>query len=45
MAAFSVNDLVEFAPLLAQGGVITVEIFACGLLVATLLGLIRWPPC
>ena len=40
MVAFSVNDLVEFAPLLAQGAVITVEVFACGLLVATLLGLV-----
>lgn len=40
MVAFSLNDLVEFAPLLAQGAVITVQIFACGLLVATLLGLI-----
>jgi polar amino acid transport system permease protein len=40
MVTFSVNDLVEFAPLLAQGAVITVEVFACGLLVATLLGLV-----
>lgn len=40
MVAFSVNDLIEFAPLLAQGAVITVEVFACGLLVATLLGLV-----
>jgi len=40
MPAFAVKDLVEFAPLLAQGAVITVEVFACGLIVATLLGLV-----
>lgn len=40
MVAFAVNDLLEFTPLLAQGAVITVEVFACGLVVATLLGLV-----
>jgi polar amino acid transport system permease protein len=34
------NDLAEYLPLLAQGAVVTVEVFACALVVATLLGLI-----
>jgi polar amino acid transport system permease protein len=34
------NDLAEYLPLLAQGALVTVEIFACALVVATLLGLI-----
>jgi polar amino acid transport system permease protein len=32
--------LIEFTPILAQGAVVTVEVFACGLIVATLLGLV-----
>jgi polar amino acid transport system permease protein len=40
MAAFALKDLIEFAPILAQGAVVTVEVFACGLIVATLLGLV-----
>lgn len=40
MAAFAIKDLVEFAPILAQGAIVTVEVFACGLIVATLLGLV-----
>lgn len=38
--AFAVKDLLEFAPILAQGAVVTVQVFACGLVVATLLGLV-----
>lgn len=38
--AFAAKDLIEFAPILAQGAVVTVEVFACGLVVATLLGLV-----
>jgi polar amino acid transport system permease protein len=34
------NDLAEYLPLLAQGAVVTVEVFACALVVATLLGLV-----
>jgi polar amino acid transport system permease protein len=34
------NDLAEYLPLLAQGALVTVEVFACALIVATLLGLI-----
>jgi polar amino acid transport system permease protein len=34
------NDLAEYLPLLAQGALVTVEVFACALVVATLLGLI-----
>ncbi len=40
MAAFAVKDLVEYAPLLAQGAVISVQVFACALVVATALGLV-----
>ena len=40
MAAFAWKDLAEFAPLLAQGAVVTVEVFAGALVVATLLGLL-----
>lgn len=40
MATFALKDLVEFAPILAQGAVVTVEVFACGLIVATLLGMV-----
>jgi polar amino acid transport system permease protein len=40
MAAFELKDLVEFAPILAQGAVVTIEVFACALIVATLLGLL-----
>ncbi len=40
MAGFAVKDLVEYAPLLAQGAVISVEVFACALVVATVLGLL-----
>lgn len=38
--AFAVKDLVEFAPIMAQGAVTTVEVFACSLVVATALGLV-----
>jgi polar amino acid transport system permease protein len=38
--AFAIKDLTEFAPILAQGAVVTVQVFACGLVVATLLGLV-----
>jgi len=34
------NEVAEYLPLLAQGALITVEVFACALIVATLLGLI-----
>ena len=40
MVAFALKDLLEFAPILAQGAVVTVEVFVCGLVVATLLGLV-----
>jgi polar amino acid transport system permease protein len=40
MAAFDLKDLVEFTPILAQGAVVTIEVFACALIVATLLGLL-----
>lgn len=40
MAAFELKDLIEFAPILAQGAVVTVEVFACALIVATLLGMV-----
>lgn len=40
MVAFALKDLLEFAPILAQGAVVTVEVFACGLVVATVLGLV-----
>jgi polar amino acid transport system permease protein len=39
VTAFAWKDLAEFTPLLAQGAVITVEVFVCGLIVATVLGL------
>jgi polar amino acid transport system permease protein len=34
------NEVAEYLPLLAQGALVTVEVFACALVVATLLGLI-----
>jgi polar amino acid transport system permease protein len=34
------NDLAEYLPLLAKGALVTVEVFACALVVATLLGLV-----
>jgi len=34
------NEVAEYLPLLAQGALVTVEVFACALIVATLLGLI-----
>jgi polar amino acid transport system permease protein len=34
------NDLAEYLPLLAQGALVTVEVFACALVVATILGLV-----
>lgn len=40
MAAFAWKDMVEFAPLLAEGAVVTVEVFAGALVVATMLGLL-----
>lgn len=40
MAAFAWKDWVEFAPLLAQGAVVTVQVFAGALVVATVLGLV-----
>src|SRR3990172_74366 len=40
MAVFSWQDIVEFTPLLAQGAVVTVEVFAGALVVATMLGLL-----
>lgn len=40
MSAFAWKDIVEFTPLFIQGAVITVEVFACALVVATLLGLL-----
>lgn len=40
MAAFAWKDIVEFTPLLAEGAVVTVEVFAGALVVATLLGLL-----
>ena len=40
MAAFALKDLIEFTPLLAQGAVVTVQVFVCGLIVATSLGLL-----
>jgi polar amino acid transport system permease protein len=33
------NDLAEYLPILAKGALVTVEVFACALVVATLLGL------
>src|SRR5512140_1242370 len=38
--AFSTKDLLEFLPILAQGAVISVEVFGFALVVATLLGLL-----
>lgn len=40
MAVFTWKDIVEFTPLLAEGAVVTVEVFAGALVVATLLGLL-----
>lgn len=40
MSSFALNDMLEFAPILAQGAVVTVEVFACGLVVATVLGMV-----
>jgi polar amino acid transport system permease protein len=40
MSAFELKDLTEFVPILAQGAVVTIEVFVCGLIVATLLGLL-----
>lgn len=40
MSAFALKDLVEFAPILAQGALVTIEVFVCGLIVATILGLV-----
>ena len=37
---FSRSDLAEYLPLLAAGALVTVEVFACALVVATLLGLV-----
>ncbi len=34
------NDLAEYLPLLAKGALVTVEVFLCALVVATLLGLV-----
>ena len=34
------NDLAEYLPLLAKGALVTVEVFICALVVATLLGLV-----
>ena len=34
------NDLAEYLPLLAKGALVTVEVFACALVVATLLGMV-----
>jgi polar amino acid transport system permease protein len=34
------NDLAEYLPILAKGALVTVEVFACALVVATLLGLV-----
>ena len=34
------NEVAEYLPLLAKGALVTVEVFACALVVATLLGLI-----
>jgi len=39
VAAFAWKDIAEYTPLLAQGAVITVEVFVCALVVATVLGL------
>ena len=36
---FATKDLVEYLPLLARGALLTVEVFALELVVATLLGL------
>ncbi len=40
MAVFAWKDIVEFTPLLAEGAVVTVEVFAGALVVATMLGLL-----
>ena len=40
MSAFALKDLAEFAPILAQGALVTIEVFVCGLIVATILGLV-----
>jgi len=40
VAAFALKDFVEFVPILAQGAVVTVEVFVCALVVATSLGLL-----
>jgi polar amino acid transport system permease protein len=34
------NDLAEYLPLLAKGALVTVEVFLCALVVATILGLV-----
>jgi polar amino acid transport system permease protein len=34
------NDLAEYLPILAKGALVTVEVFACALVVATLLGMV-----
>jgi polar amino acid transport system permease protein len=34
------NDLAEYLPLLAKGALVTVEVFVCALVVATLLGMV-----
>jgi len=40
VTVFAWQDIVEFTPLLAEGAVVTVEVFAGALVVATLLGLL-----
>ena len=40
MSAFALKDLAEFVPILAQGALVTIEVFVCGLIVATVLGLL-----
>jgi polar amino acid transport system permease protein len=34
------NDLAEYLPILAKGALVTVEVFACALVVATVLGMV-----
>ena len=40
MTAFALKDIAEFVPILAQGALVTIEVFVCGLIVATALGLL-----
>ncbi len=40
VAVLSRNDLAEYLPLLAKGALVTVEVFVCALVVATLLGMV-----